>query len=331
MKSLQRLGNEVFPVDLTPFYAWGGRFVGYPFRKMSWGPPIWLLNLEILNQAKRQMADVIWIDKGSWVAQRTLLELRALGSPLIVHYTPDPALTKTYRSKYFADAIPQYDLLVTTKSYEIDEHRRLGASQILFQQQGYDSEFMKPEKPSAAEEPLFRSDVAFIGHWEPNRELACTRVLALGVELAIWGPAWVRNCRDKRLLKEAWRGHHLANREYALGWSCARIGLGFLSKYAFDKTTTRTFEIPACGTLMLAERTEEHLELFKEGVEAIYFSDDDELVEKIEYYLAHEDLRARIASAGRARCINSDYSLDARMKKILEAIRKMRAFAVSPG
>jgi len=38
--------------------------------------------------------------------------------------------------------------------------------------------------------------------------------------------------------------------------------------------------------------------LFRPGVEADYFSSPGELVEKIRYYLDHEEARAAIAAAG---------------------------------
>ena len=59
---------------------------------------------------------------------------------------------------------------------------------------------------------------------------------------------------------------------------------------------------------MLAERTDEQRALFEEGREAAYFGSFDELIDKIRYYLAHEDERARIAQAGHDRCMASDYS-----------------------
>lgn len=38
----------------------------------------------------------------------------------------------------------------------------------------------------------------------------------------------------------------------------------------YDLQTTRTMEIPACGSLLMAERTIEHEELFKDEEEAVF-------------------------------------------------------------
>ena len=76
-------------------------------------------------------------------------------------------------------------------------------------------------------------------------------------------------------------------------------------------------EIPACGAFMLAERTDEHLRLFEEGKEAAYFGSNEELLEKVRYYLNHEDERRMIASAGRKRCLDSGYSHHERLKYML--------------
>ena len=71
---------------------------------------------------------------------------------------------------------------------------------------------------------------------------------------------------------------------------------------------------------MLAERTDEHLELFEEGKEAEFFTSREEMLEKARYYLAHSQERQRIAAAGRERCLRSGYSYHDRLRKILTQI-----------
>lgn len=81
----------------------------------------------------------------------------------------------------------------------------------------------------------------------------------------------------------------------------------------------RSFEIPACGTFMLAERTDEHLAVFREGEEAAFFSSPEELLDKARYYLAHDEIRRRIARAGHARVTTGGHTYRDRLREIIQA------------
>jgi spore maturation protein CgeB len=318
MKEIEALGHTVFPVDDYPFQKWLGK-LGFPFRRLRWGPQLSALNREILRQATRRRPEVVWVDKGVWVYPETLRALRERFGPFLVHYTPDPALVY-HQSRHFVACVPLYDLIVTTKSYELKEYQHAGARHLYFQQQGFDHNVLKPTPASEEEQKRYGADIAFIGHWERERQRLAERLAPLGFRFAIWGPTWRRQCAKSPLLKNTWRGGFLGGRDYALSWCCSKIGLGLLSKLVPDQSTTRTIEIAACGTFVLTERTGEQLELFQEGNEAEFFSSDDECVEKVRYYMAHEDARSRIAAAGRARCMKSGYSFRDRMSEVLKVI-----------
>ncbi len=61
----------------------------------------------------------------------------------------------------------------------------------------------------------------------------------------------------------------------------------------------RVFEGTACGALVLTDSVANGLgDLFRIGDELVVYDDDADLVSKIDYYLDHEDERARIAAAG---------------------------------
>lgn len=92
---------------------------------------------------------------------------------------------------------------------------------------------------------------------------------------------------------------------------------------ARDRHVMRTFEIPACGAFMLAERTDEHLELFEENREAAYFGSVEELLDKVRYYLSHEDERQRIAKAGYRRVTAGRHTYLDRLKEILDQVKSL--------
>ena len=87
--------------------------------------------------------------------------------------------------------------------------------------------------------------------------------------------------------------------------------------------TSRSVEIPACRGFMLAERTKRHLDLFREGREAIFFSSPEELLSIAKKYLSADAAREKIAAAGWERCQNSGYDMKTQMAKMLETISSL--------
>jgi spore maturation protein CgeB len=119
---------------------------------------------------------------------------------------------------------------------------------------------------------------------------------------------------------------------YAKAIQAARINVAIMSwsnRREVDETTTRTYEIPACGGFMLHERTPELLEVYEEGKEVAGFGSPGELAEKIHYYLAHPAERDAIARAGHARCVPA-YSYDNRVREILDYHQGRSAPAAIP-
>ena len=96
----------------------------------------------------------------------------------------------------------------------------------------------------------------------------------------------------------------------------AKIALCFLNVEVGDTYTTRSLEIPASGTLLLAEETKDHKNLFKENEEAVFFKNQNDLLKKIKYYLKNDKKRKKIAKSGRDRIKQLELTWKSNLKKI---------------
>jgi len=315
--------------DLGQVIAFGTQSYGIDKRldrriqaRLAMGKAVRSLNGDLIAFASTHQYNMVWIEKGVWIYPETVEGLREARGATVVHYTPDPAIT-FHRTRHFIQSIPKYDMVITTKRYEMEKYREHGANRVVFIGKAFDPSIHKPYVLTAAELKTYGSDVCFIGHCEKHY-LKLARAAACATDgLAIWAGQWKRKTFMRPWLKKAYRGDNVWETDYGKALSGAKIGLGFLSKLAPETSTDRSIEIPACGTLLLAERTDEHRELFEERKEAEFFDNEEELRDKIRYYLSHPNERERIAAAGRERCVKSDYTHQGRLKTILERIIKL--------
>jgi spore maturation protein CgeB len=267
----------------------------------------------------RRTPDVLWIDKGNTVLPSTLARLRRRFPELkIVGYSPDDMMQWHCSSIHFLRGLRYYDAFVTTKSFGVAELRRWGCARVVFSENAYDPLTHRPcENPDGS--PLEHTiGVGFIGHHEAARCRSITRLCEAGVPVTVTGPGWHRYRRS--LPTNATTLPPVFGPAYAARISATLVNLGFLRKMNRDLQTQRTVEVPACGGLLLAERTVEQQRLFAEGVEADYFDDDDELILKCKRYLAQPAAARRIAMAGRERCRSSRYSYQERLADALADI-----------
>ena len=70
-----------------------------------------------------------------------------------------------------------------------------------------------------------------------------------------------------------------------------------------DQIKGRNFEIPGCGGFQLTGSADNLEQYYQDGREVAIFHDDDELISKIRYYLAHDEERSAIAQSGYERTL----------------------------
>ena len=328
LHALEGLGHSVTGVDATPppkpwVLELPHRVSGKLFRAGfdAFGPRDRNgENASVQRLFREAEWDVLWVDKGTTVEAETLAKVRRFQPRCrIVGYSGDDMTCRVNQSKPFLQSLPLYDVYFTTKSYGVGELKSLGAKEVHFVGNAYDSSTHRPMAVDVNDREHFGGRVGFIGAYEAERCRSIEFLAANGVPVRVWGPNWPSKSISKGFRVEK---RCLWGDDYVLAICAFDINLGFLRKINRDLQTTRSVEIPACGAFMLAERTDEHQALFEEGKEAEYFDSDEELLDKVRYYLAHEDERKSIAAAGRDRCIRSGYSNETRLSKMLETAMK---------
>jgi spore maturation protein CgeB len=290
------------------------------------------LNRAVSEGVKQVRPDFSFFVQARYITAETLYCAAKL-APNVV-YMNDDMFNPANQSFTFREALSQINCILTTKSFNVSEFHDAGAPCAIYLPNAYDPAIHFPAEPSAAERACMDGDIAFIGTFRPERADQLARLIRRLPSLVwnVWGGGWEKTGRPQYFFKRngLWRVlcEKLTMREVmceAMGKAIRsnKVILGLLYRANRDLHTSRTFEIPACGGFMLAERTPEHLEYFREDVEAVYFETDEELVDKAEFYIRNEKARSRIAASGYQRCIRSPYRYIDRAKTALDVYRKL--------
>jgi spore maturation protein CgeB len=119
----------------------------------------------------------------------------------------------------------------------------------------------------------------------------------------------------------------LSDDEAVLLYSQTTISLGFLEVYDRHDSSRallrhmhlRDFEAPMCGALYCTGFTTELAELFEPDREVIVYRNDDELVDKLRFYLSHPENAERVRQAGLRRAL-AEHTYQIRYKALFAEI-----------
>jgi hypothetical protein len=316
-EALERLGHTVTwvdPYDWIGRSIWMGRWLFH-----TGGLGIGLkINRPVFNAVKRSAPDLIWVDQGQFLDAGLIAKLRGLSVPIVNYTIDDPFGGRDGRRfDNYLGAVPFYDLLAVVREENVAEARARGARNVLRIWRSADEVAHRPRALTDEDVRKWGSEVCFIGTWFPERGPFMAELVRAGLPLSIWGDRW-RRAPEWPALEPHWRGPGQSDPEiYARIIQCAKISLGLLSKGNRDLHTQRSFEIPAIGGLFCAERTDEHRESFKEGVEAVFWNDAKECIDQCRRLLGDDELIAAIKRNGHQRYLRSPYNNEAVLNTIL--------------
>lgn len=247
--------------------------------------------------------DYIWIEKAVLFRSKFIQKLRNITNCLI-HFTPDPAFL-FHNSRKFNTGINYYDYLVTTKSFELDYYYRIaGSEKTILVNQGYSPETHYITKPFSER----KKEILFIGHFENDRGTALQRILDNNIPVSLAGRDWQQFVeKNSGRPNFTFLGEKLYGDVYRETLNNFQYSVGFLADWDKGMHTTRTFEIPACGCILITPTNEEIKSLFTDE-EAIHYASLPELLEKIEYYFSNDQSASEMAKKSINRVNGSSYT-----------------------
>jgi spore maturation protein CgeB len=317
--SIRRLGHRLHHIDLRrllPQTPWMHR-VTWKLGGHVFAP--WVLK-SLPKELAGKRYDVCLVDSGEWVTP-SIIELLRRHADKVANYVIDDPFGRrdVARFRAYRRSLRHYDLCVVVRPDNAREARDAGAKRVRRVFMSSDEVTHAPRLLTEEDKVRWATDVLFLGTWFPERGPFLMRLIHLGVPLVIRGTNW-NKAPEWRALRSSWKSGAIIGDDYAKAIQCAKVNIGLLSKGNRDLHTTRSLEIPALGGLLCAERTSEHLDMYVEGVEALFWSDAEECAAACRWALGNEEERRKIAAAGQMRNIANQIRNENVMSEILAGV-----------
>lgn len=291
------------------------------------GPTLDRLNAELIDVAVQYTPKLIFIYRGTHITPKTITKIKTILSDCVVYgYNNDDPFAEGHPSwlwRYFLKSVPEYDLMFAYRHHNINDFCNIGARRTALLRSWYIPELHRRISLSAIDEMKYNCDVVYVGHYENDGRLQyLEEIVKRGYKLRLFGPSyeWNSQLAKSLVLKHLVPVHLVWNEDYSKALCGAKIALCFFSKLNRDTYTRRCFEIPAAGTMLLSEYSDDLASLYRAGKEADFFKSKGEMIQKIKLYLDNDDLRSRVAANGNQRVIIDGHDIVSRMKKVLDCV-----------
>lgn len=290
--------------DLFP----GGADTGTLAEKMARVQPVkhWFVPV-VIEQIKAMRPDILWCSN-LYTFDDAFLEA------VEGHYTfavgQNAAMQPT-------NSLKRLNLTVSASMVNVEYFRSLGLPSELLPH-GFNSRILQDLEE---DQPPPEHDFVFTGNMYPAHQNRADilKQVASRVPIEVWTDA---------KLGDAYKDAKVTRRPAVWGMDMYRVLArsrivlnSHLDSTGDWATNQRLFEVTGVGSLLLTDQKRNMPDLFEPDREAVTYSSVEELVEKVAYYLEHEEERREIAEAGRRRTL-TDHTTRQRGRRIAEILAR---------
>ncbi|MFE0558218.1 DUF3880 domain-containing protein [Paenibacillus sp. NPDC058910] len=331
---IQSLPKEEEPIrDLRILYVTTGIGVPYPALDQAVTEALKVLvrSLSVANpsddivlSAKKFQPDLVLALNGVVLEADTLKQLRDSGFKTAIWFTDDP-----YYTDWTVSIAPRYDYIFTLESNCVSFYRDLGCEHVYHLPFAVNPNVFYPKHVPTS----YQTDICFIGtaYWNRVELMDHLAPILKNKKVVISGWWWDRMQHYAQLSDKIKLGDWMTSEDTATYYNGAKIVIN-QHRSSDDDTINansrkvqalsvnpRTFEISGCGTLQLSDIRHDMSQLYSPGSEIETYGSYGELMDKIDYYLRHEEERQRIALNGLMRT-RKDHTYHKRLGLMLRTI-----------
>lgn len=198
------------------------------------------------------------------------------------------------RGYFFAS---DYDALFFKDRYIVDKLRaKLGWKHVWYLPQACDRALHKTVPLTAEEQATYGCDIALAGNPYLFRNESLRPLI--GRDMKIWGPpppSWVSHPATRHFT-----GRYVSGVEKCKAMLATKIVLNQNHYAEIAGTNKRTFEVAAIGAFQLTD-TPAISDVFDPDTEVAYFDTQQEMLERIDYFLGQPERRAAMAAKAQVR------------------------------
>jgi spore maturation protein CgeB len=266
------------------------------------------LDRALLKLVEREKPDLFLTIFGFNHGQDVLRRVKEQGVPTACWWLNDP-----FQFERSMEKAACYDYYFTNSRGSVPLYAEKGVTNASFLPVGVYPPLHKKD-PQLTKE----YDICFAGDYKPVREEVLTAV-ASKYRLALFGPWRKKLPKDSPLASHIVSDSFFSPEEMVRIFNQSKIVLNihtWLGKNEFG-INPRIFEANGCGSLQISDFKEEIADFYQEDQEIVIYRSIDELMEKLDYYLANPEQREEIAQRGYQRAHRDD-TYRQRMETLLQ-------------
>lgn len=269
------------------------------------------------------------------IAQKTIGRISERGDVVTLNWFGDDQWRFPSFSRFFAGV---FHWVVTTDSGAVEKYRALGCRNVIKTQWGFN--------PLVCVRAAVRQefDVTFVGQVHSRRRQFVEKMRNSGIDVHCWGQGWEagRLSQEEMVAMYSRCKVNLNFTESSVVFAWKPIAKILVNRRADDSLLANTppkmwghlralfgnrhpqikgrnFEIPGSGGFLITGHADNLEEYFVPGKEIVVFDNLDDLMEKVRYYLVHDEEREVLREAGFARA-RRDHTYEQRFRTIFNAI-----------